>query len=37
MRITEARRHAEDTNWSALAGELDLYGSAPTAQLLTPQ
>ncbi|WP_327399352.1 2OG-Fe(II) oxygenase [Streptomyces sp. NBC_01288] len=36
MRITEARRRAENTNWSALAEELDLYGSAPTAQLLTP-
>ncbi len=24
------------TNWSALTEELDLYGSAPTAQLLRP-
>ncbi|MDH6213858.1 2OG-Fe(II) oxygenase [Streptomyces pseudovenezuelae] len=33
---TQARRRAADTDWAALAAELDAYGSAPTGPLLTP-
>ncbi|MFC5886366.1 2OG-Fe(II) oxygenase [Kitasatospora sp. CM 4170] len=30
------RRRVDSTDWSALAGELDAHGCAPTPQLLTP-
>lgn len=33
---TRARDRVADTDWTALAAELDLYGSAPTGPLLTP-
>ncbi|MFI6567287.1 2OG-Fe(II) oxygenase [Streptomyces sp. NPDC050534] len=32
----QARRRAADTDWAALAAELDVHGSAPTGPLLTP-
>ncbi|MFF8726735.1 2OG-Fe(II) oxygenase [Streptomyces sp. NPDC015171] len=32
----EIRRRADDTDWTALAAELDAYGCAPTGPLLTP-
>lgn len=32
----EARKRAADTDWAELAAELDVHGSAPTGQLLTP-
>ncbi|MFF4910426.1 2OG-Fe(II) oxygenase [Streptomyces sp. NPDC001260] len=38
MTLTEARARARvaDTDWTALAAELDVQGSAPTRRLLTP-
>jgi hypothetical protein len=38
MTLTEAqaRRRVADTEWAALATELDVHGSAPTGPLLTP-
>ncbi|MGW2719264.1 2OG-Fe(II) oxygenase [Streptomyces sp. NPDC001492] len=38
MTLTEAqaRRRVADTEWAALAAELDVHGSAPTGPLLTP-
>src|SRR5207249_3530332 len=32
----QARRRVADTEWAALAAELDVHGSAPTGPLLTP-
>ncbi|MFJ9539545.1 2OG-Fe(II) oxygenase [Streptomyces sp. NPDC101225] len=32
----QARERAADTDWAALAAELDVHGSAPTGPLLTP-
>jgi uncharacterized protein len=32
----QARRRVADTDWAALAAELDVHGSAPTGPLLTP-
>jgi hypothetical protein len=32
----QARTRAADTDWAALAAELDVHGSAPTGPLLTP-